>query len=539
MNFLLRVLTLAVSVFCLHLFVPCASAREPGTPPAAPSTAGVRFEVSLAPALGDQVRSGRLIVLTIRDGSRIPPAAQPVDGPFWTDPQPLFAIDVKDAGPGSTLVLDASADGFPVAPDKLPPGKYRAQARLDTTRESSSWRDHDGNLFGPPVAFEVPADGQPALVRLALDTTTTRGRPALPQGVSVVEVVSPSLRSSQLRDIPLRATVIPPIDMQPDRAYPAIYEVPGFGGDHLDGLDRRVRQRASADPASSEGRLARAAFLIILEPESRNGHTLFADSFNNGDRGRALITELLPAIEKAHPLIPKPTARVLRGHSSGGWSVLWLLMNYSSTFGFAWSTAPDPVDFRSFQGVNIYQDANMFLTSDGKERPSFVRDGVMLMSIRQENGGEGVIGPDNSSAQQWDSWLAVWGPRNARGKPADLFDPRTGQIDAFTAKRFRTFDIGLRFRDDQRRHGPLFRDRARIVVGSADEFGLDKSVALFKQDLDAWMKTNPPPADAKAPMLAGIQILEGKTHGSVLQTPEVRAFSSQMLEYFKAHGHAP
>lgn len=502
-------------------------------------TAGAKFEVTLDPALGDGPIAGRLIVLVLADGARVPKGSKPIDGPFWSDPQPLFGIDAKDARPGAAIVLDGTAQGFPCMPKELPPGRYTAQARLDTRRESSQWKDQPGNFFGPPVRFEVRATGEPTTVKLALSSKSTPKPSIVPAGVSVVEIPANGLSRALLKPITLRASVIPPLGMEPGKRYPAVYEVPGFGGDHLDGLDRRIKERAAAEPSSPEGRLARSTFLIILDPESHNGHTLFVDSLNNSDRGRALIAELIPAIEAAHPLIAQPSARLLRGHSSGGWSVLWLMLNYSSTFGFAWSSAPDPVDFRSFQGVNIYEDANMYTDASGAERPSFVQGGKMSMSIRQETGAEDIIGPDNTSAQQWDSWFAAWGPRNARGNPADLFDPRTGAINRLSAQRYRSFDIGLKFREDSRRFGPILRDQCRIVVGTADEFGLDKAVALLNKDLDAWVKSNPAPAGSKTAALAGIQIVEGKTHGSIFQTPEMLLFPEQMLDYLKSHGHVP
>ncbi len=36
------------------------------------------------------------------------------------------------------------------------------------------------------------------------------------------------------------------------------------------------------------------------------------------------------------------------GHSSGGWSSLWLQIEHPEVFGGVWSLAPDPVDFRDF-----------------------------------------------------------------------------------------------------------------------------------------------------------------------------------------------
>ena len=51
--------------------------------------------------------------------------------------------------------------------------------------------------------------------------------------------------------------------------------------------------------------------------------------------------------------VADPRASFVGGHSSGGWSSLWLQVAYPETFGGVWSTSPDPVDFRDWQGTNF------------------------------------------------------------------------------------------------------------------------------------------------------------------------------------------
>jgi len=41
-------------------------------------------------------------------------------------------------------------------------------------------------------------------------------------------------------------------------------------------------------------------------------------------RGEALVKEFIPYLESQFHLIAKPEARIVTGHSSGGWSSLWL-----------------------------------------------------------------------------------------------------------------------------------------------------------------------------------------------------------------------
>src|SRR5690349_6488715 len=97
---------------------------------------GVQFKVT---APGD-TPAGRLIVFLIRDGSGIDAKAEPVHGPFWSNPQPMYGIDIARPATDSTFTIDDSATSFPDPPSKLPPGKYRAQAALIARHESGNWR---------------------------------------------------------------------------------------------------------------------------------------------------------------------------------------------------------------------------------------------------------------------------------------------------------------------------------------------------------------------------------------------------------------
>ena len=308
--------------------------------------------------------------------------------------------------------------------------------------------------------------------------------------------------------------------------------------------------------------LATSAFWIVLDPEGPNGHTLFADSANNGPCGKALVEELIPALEKKFPLIAKAEARLLRGHSSGGWSTLWLATEYPGTFGACWSSSPDPVDFRAFQLVDIYKDSwvysmrfdvpDMFpaqrrrmdqirkipaslmppMESHGGELVvSYRRNGEPIMTVEREARGEDILGPDNTSGQQWDSWFAAFGPRNAKGNPGALFDPMTGTIDRAIAEQYRPFDIADRLRKNPAKYAPIFRNNIRLVVGGADNFFLEQAVTLLQKDLDALK----PGAATDA---GYVKIVPGLDHGTIFGSPELKAFESQMLEHLTKHNLA-
>jgi enterochelin esterase-like enzyme len=94
---------------------------------------------------------------------------------------------------------------------------------------------------------------------------------------------------------------------------------------------------------------------------------------------------------------PNRPGRFLTGHSSGGWFALWTIVRYPQLFGGSWATAPDPIDFHDFLGVDLYAlGANMYHAGDGKPRPlerdhdkvvKTIREAARLESVLGHNGG--------------------------------------------------------------------------------------------------------------------------------------------------------
>ena len=56
------------------------------------------------------------------------------------------------------------------------------------------------------------------------------------------------------------------------------------------------------------------------------------------------------------------------------------MINYPDVFGGVWSISPDPVDFRDWQGINLYADPpqNMYVDRAGNRRP-IARHGDQVM----------------------------------------------------------------------------------------------------------------------------------------------------------------
>ncbi len=514
------------------LATPTPTAPPPTTTAPAPvQTGSLSVTVKLDQNLPNPPTTGRLVVALLSDQAKVPPGTTPHDAPFWEVRQPIFGLDVTSLKDG--VVVEAGRVGLDGAEGDLgalPAGGYFVGARLIVHRRSSQWQHDAGNITSDVGYLEIKASEASSLTLSLSNVVEERGFPAAkkPGAPELFEVRSKLLSDFHGREVVLRAAVIGPTDFQADRQYAAVYCVPGFGGDHFEAL--RHRMMAGGGEAAKE--LAKNVYWIYLDPESPNGHTLFADSENNGPWGRALTEELIPALEKKYALKPAAEARLLRGHSSGGWSTLWLALTYPQTFGASWPTSPDPVDFRAFQLCHIYADANMFVDAAGKERPSYRRRGKELMTVRQENNGERVMGPNQTSGEQWASWQAVAGSREKAGNPRALFDQYTGAIDRAEAERWKKFDIGERVRNEPEKMIGLLDSRVRLICGDEDNFYLEKAVMLLRDDVQRLAKERG--IALKGP--GYIKLVEKADHGSVFASEAVKGIPGEMLEYLRGVG---
>jgi hypothetical protein len=271
----------------------------------------------------------------------------------------------------------------------------------------------------------------------------------------------------------------------------------------------------------------------VPDPQGPNGHTLFANSEVNGPCADALIQELVPAIESRYPLIREPSARLLRGHSSGGWAALWLTTQYPKIFGPCWAYAPDPVDFHHLERIDIYKQRNAYVDLDSTPlkqlaTPSFHLHEAIKCTVRDENREEEIVGPRNTSALQWDSWQAVFGHRDAAGNPAPLFDAVTGAIDQREAEFYRAHDIVDLLRRDPKHYLPIFRDNAHVLVGADDSYylaGATDSVRATIESLDPTGKGN-----------GYMCVIPNADHMRILVTPEALAYPQEILSHLRRHG---
>jgi S-formylglutathione hydrolase FrmB len=295
----------------------------------------------------------------------------------------------------------------------------------------------------------------------------------------------------------MRAGVVlpPSFAKEPERKYPVVYEVMGFSGNHFGAFGAAARK--AWDVAGTE------VVWVVLDANCRLGHHVFADSANNGPVGAALVEEFIPQLEKQYR---GSGVRFTTGHSSGGWSSLWLQVTYPDVFAGCWSTAPDPVDFRDFQKVDIYaKDSNIFTDAEGQRRPLARMGGKPVLYYQPFSDMEEFMGRGG----QLGSFEAVFSPRGADGKPRRLWDRKTGAIDPAVAKAWEVYDIRLVLERNWKTLGPKLAGKIHVYMGEEDTFYLDGATRLLKVSL-ASLKSD-----------AVVELFPGRDHGNLL-TPALR-----------------
>ncbi|MGQ0637045.1 MAG: alpha/beta hydrolase-fold protein [Planctomycetaceae bacterium] len=437
--------------------------------------ADARIEVTFSRTVRREPYSGRVYLFFSKDKDKV---AEPRFGPDWFHPEPFVAVDIENWKPDEPLTFDpAIADwmlAFPQPLARLDLAGHRVQAVARFNPFERRVGTGPGNGFS--AAMDLAENDGRLAARLTIDQLVEA--PAFPETkwCKLLEVPSPRLSEFHRREVSLRAAVLLPASYyeEPARRYPVIFIVPGFGGSHTS----ETRDDPVADANAGDVEFVR----VRLDPGCPLGHHCFADSANNGPVGAALVTEFIPEFERRYRTVAAPHARFLTGHSSGGWSTLWLQVTYPEQFGGVWSTAPDPVDFREFQRIDLYQPVeNMYRDREGNRRPIARQRDQVLVWYDDFDHMEEVLGPGG----QLHSFEAVFSPRGADGRPVRIWDRKTGVVETALAQHWKEYDIRLILESRWPELAPKIAGRLHVFMGERDTFYLEGATRLLKESLES------------------------------------------------------
>lgn len=516
---ILRVLPLLLSPLALSLMI--ASGHATGF-----EEQGLRFEVSFPSSVSSEAITGRVFLILSDSDSREPRLRVSRRG------TPFFGVDVTALRPGETAVIDAATLGAPVESlEDLVAGEYYVQALLNVYTkfersdghtvwmhmdqwEGQNWRRSPGNLisevrkvFIDPAAGVVRfIDSGSGPVHLEVDHVI----PPIPfpedtEWVKRFRFESRILTEFWGHPIYIGATVQLPkgYDDHQDVSYPVVYRQGHFSTRAPVGFE------TTPEGAGSRGRqtweewtaedFPRMLVVTFQHPCPYFDDSYAVNSVSVGPFGDAIMQELIPEIERRFRCIEEPYARVLTGGSTGGWESLALQVWYPDFFGGTWSFAPDPVDFRNVEGINIYRDRNAFYKEHIRAGnivrvpTANSRDtmGEVQFTSRQRNYYELVCGTKGRSGEQLDIWSAVFGPLGDDGYFKPLFNKVTGDIDPEVAQYWlENYDIRHYLETNWATVGPKLVGKINIIAGDMDNYYLNVGCyhleAFLESTTDPW-----------------------------------------------------
>ena len=240
----------------------------------------------------------------------------------------------------------------------------------------------------------------------------------------------------------------------------------------------------------------RVLVIQIQHPTPFYDDSYAVNSANAGPWGDAIVEELIPHIEKKYRGIGQGWARFMYGGSTGGWEALAAQVFYPDAFNGAYAACPDPIDFRAYTVVNLYEDTNAYyVDSRWKKTP---RPGLSQLARARQHDARGHE-PARTRARHEDALRAAVGRVGGdvlAGRRRRLPEAHLGQGDRrrSTRKWRRTgrstttscTSCSATGRRASARSSP---GKVNLYVGDMDNYYLNNAVYLAENFLRA--TTNP------------------------------------------------
>ncbi len=515
----------------LCLFFLGMAARPAGSSPASGNS--VQFSISFPKERSAQPLDGRLLLLLSTD-----PSAEPrmQISNIYPRTQIVFGIDVDGLAPGQAAIVGENAVGYPIRHLRdVKPGDYYVQGllhRYETFHRSDGhtvklpmdrgegqhWNLAPGNLYSKPQKITIAADTKTISILLDQEIPPIEP-PKDTKYIRHLKIRSELLSKFWGRDMYLGAIVLVPegFDEHPKARFPLMVSeghfAHDFGGFRTEPPDPNLKpdyserfrisgynriQQEEAYKFYKQWTAPDFPRFLVLEIQHANPYyddSYAVNSANLGPYGDAIEIELIPAVEKEFRGIGQGWARFLYGGSTGGWEALAVQMFYPDRYNGAFVACPDPVDFRAYTHINLYEDKNAFYMEGPHMRvaqPGY-RDylGRVHSTVQSTNQYELAIGTHSRSGDQFDIWEAVYSPVGKDGYPQRIFDKETGDIDhGVAAYWMEHYDLRYILERDWATLGSKLRGKLHIYCGSADNYFLNDAVYLLEDFLKS--ATNPP-----------------------------------------------
>jgi hypothetical protein len=477
------------------------------------------FSVTLPATYGSKAVDGRLLVILSKDASA-EPRFQITDDPGT---QQIFGIDVENWKPGTKMIINKSAFGYPVENmASIQAGEYHIQAvfhlyetfhrkdghtlKLPMDRgEGQHWNLAPGNLYSSPEKVKYNA-----ALKNTYAISLSKTIPPIPQPedtkyIKHIRIQSKLLTEFWGRPMFLGAHILLPEgwDNHPNVKYPlAIYhghypsDFSGFRTVppdenlkpdtstrfNITGYNKIVQQEAYDMYKLWTGPdFPRLLVIEIQHPTQFYDDSYAVNTANMGPYGDAITYELIPEIEKRFRGIGEGWARFMYGGSTGGWEAMAAQVFYPDQYNGSYAACPDPIDFKHFTTVNIYEDKNAYY-KEGPFRKTLKPGhrnylGHVDAMVRDVNLRELVLGTKTRSGEQYDIWEAAFSPVGKDGYPERIWDKKTGEINKKVAAYWKeNYDLTHIIQRDWPKIGEKLKGKINLYVGDMDNYYLNNAV---------------------------------------------------------------
>ncbi len=486
----------------------------------------ITFAIDFPASMGGE-QDGRLMVMLANNDSSEPR--------FQINPGPkgqlIFGQDVVDWKPDTEMIIGNNALGFPFHSLKdIPAGDYYIQAIINRYKdfhlfngktvslppemgEGQKWNRKPGNFYSAPMKITIAESGVQN-IKITMDQEIAPIEPPKDtKYIKHVKMKSEMLSKFWGEDVELGAHVLLPegFDEHPEAKYPLMifhgHFPADFGGFSETPPDPNMTPTYSARFGFEGYNIyqAQAAhdfykkwisdnfprFIVI---EIQHATPYYDDSYavnsaSQGPYGDALTYELIPYLEEKYRGIGEGWSRFTYGGSTGGWEALAVQIFYPDDYNGAFAACPDPIDFRAYTAINIYDDKNAYYyDSDFQKKPRpGQRDylGNISYTIAEDNRLEAVVGSKTRSGRQYDIWEATYSPMGEDGYPVRLWNKTTGEIDHNVAEYWKeNYDIRHILERDWKTLGPKLKGKLNIYVGDMDNYYLNNAVYLMEDFLE-------------------------------------------------------
>jgi Putative esterase len=487
---------------------------------------GLRFDVAFSDSLSREAQEGRALLIISTDSTN-EPRFQINETPKT---QLIFGIQVDSLKPGEWAVFNSNVFGYPLESlSDVPPGMYYIQVLLNRYQtyhlangktvelppdkgEGQQWNIKPGNFYSTVQKIYLNPRAN-EILKIVMNKKIPPIKPEKDtKYLKHIRIKSDLL--SKFWGIPVYfgAKVLLPygFDDHPSAHYPLMVfhghfsneffgwretppdtSVPGLYSTRFHVDDYNYTMEKYAYEFYKEWTGPNFPRFIIIEIQQANPYyddSYAVNSANMGPYGDAINYELIPYIEKKFRGLGKPWARFLYGGSTGGWEALATQIFYPNMYNGCFAACPDPIDFRKFQLINIYNDDNAYYTNGVWQKIALPesRDylGNILSTDVAANHLELVIGTKGRSGGQWDAWQAVFSPQGKDGYPEPIWNKMAGKINHSVAEYWKEhYDLRYILQRDWKILGPKLKGKIHIYVGEMDTYYLNDAVYLMENFL--------------------------------------------------------